>query len=419
MTKRVLTLKNIRRVVNARFLPLLDYFGKRLVVMYGGAGSGKSVASSQIMILSMMQGRNQLVVRKVARTHRFSVFAEARKTINQLKLNKFFQVSEHKLYISCISGAEAYFVGCDDVEKLKSIVPARGIFDDIHIEEATELSLNDFYVIDTRQRGQSGKPRRIFLRFNPIYKHHWIYKEFFETDKWGNNILKHHSTYKDNRFLDKQDIEKYENYKNIDPYMYNVYTLGNWGLLGERIFDFKVVPDDFDIAGDTVYGLDFGYVNPSAFVRVKHNPKEILVCDEVYEKGLTNKDIALEVLPLAGENLLYCDSAEPKSVDELCSYGLYAVGAKKGGGTVLSGIKFMKSKRIYVKEKCVNVRRELETYHRKKDKDGNVLETPVKENDHSIDAIRYALSDAIWNYLESVGTNVGYAEMLDKRYRGE
>lgn len=382
----------IDRVVNPSFMELLNFYDKRMILTYGGAGSGKSVASAQIAMLALLQGRNQLIVRKVARTHRHSTFAEALAALDQLKIGKLMQVTRSTLLIRCVNGAEAHFVGCDNVEKLKSIRPTKGMFDDIHIEEATELTLQDLYVIDTRQRGISDKPRRMFLRFNPIYASHWIKKEFFDSDKW--DALLHKTTYKDNLFLSEQDKQKYESYKNIDEYMYNVYALGEWGLLGGVIFDKLDIVNDKpqELAGiKPLYGLDFGYEHPSACIRVFCNDNTIYIDDEIYERKLTNDELAKEVLPFSAGELVVCDTAEPKSIKELQRHGVKAIPAKKGQGSILTGIKFIKERRLVINERCVNVIAELEQYRRKVASDGTYLEEPVDANNHAIDAIRYAL----------------------------
>ena len=390
MAKIKVNIKNLLAVMNEKFIDLVNYYDKLLIVMWGGAGSGKSVSSAQIIVLSLLNGRNQLVVRKVARTNRNSVFSEIKERIEQLQIGRFFNVRESDMMIKCMSGAEAQFVGCDDVEKLKSIKPTKGLFDDIHIEEATEISYTDFLQISTRQRGMSNRPRRMFLRFNPIYENHWIKKEIFDSGNY--DFYNHHSTMFDNRFLSQQDKDKYENYKNIDLYMYKVYCLGEWGLLGHRIFDkFEVVKEAPSMKPNfPSYGLDFGYENPAACVRRYEDSEIIYLDDEIYERKLTNRQLADLLRDFLKGAIVKCDSAEPKSIQELREYGINALSAKKGAGSVLSGIKQLKSKRIIINERCVNLIAEFNIYRRKVDKNGNVLEEPVDANNHGIDATRYA-----------------------------
>lgn len=126
--------------------------------------------------------------------------------------------------------------GLDDVQKIKSITPKKGVITDIWIEEATECDENDIKELTKRLRGiTKGIKKRITLTFNPILRSHWIFKKYFgnfgDDDKEyrDENLLIQKTTYKDNRFLEQDDIDDLED--ETDEYFYQVYTLGNWGVL--------------------------------------------------------------------------------------------------------------------------------------------------------------------------------------------
>jgi len=371
--------------------------------MYGGAGSGKSVSSSQIIVLSMMNGRNQLIVRKIARTLKRSVFNEVQKAMWQLNLNKYFAVNRSDMTIKCINGAVAYFVGCDDPEKLKSITPPKGMFNDIHIEEATEITFEDFMIIDTRQRGESNLPRRLFLRLNPIHQNHWIKKTFFDGDKY--DVYAHHTTCLDNRFLSDTDKERYENYKNQSEYMYSVYYLGNWGVLAGVIFKYTVVKERPETLRGVraSYGQDFGWTNPSATVRTFSNDSTIYVDDEIYETKLTTDRLAEQLREFAKDEVVWCDSEDPRTITQLKGLAIQAIGVKKGQGSVIAGIKFIQNKTLLINERCVNLIKELESYQWGKDRQGNEIDKPEKTNDHAIDALRYSLEEEMLQTRVIVG----------------
>src|SRR5690554_3189 len=347
-----LKISGLAKIFNQKFLPLIDFYDNHVIVMYGSAGSGKSVASADIIVLSLLNNRNQLIIRKVARTLRRSVFAEVQKSIQRLKVSKYFKINKTEMTISCVNGYEAYFVGCDDPEKLKSIVPKKGMFNDIHCEEATELSFDEFMIIDSRQRGEDPRPRRIFLRFNPVHHKHWIKTEIIDSGKF--DVLEHHSTYRDNRFLSDIDKERYENYKNQSDYMYQVYALGEWGVLGDLILQWEVVKSNPIRGGSIYYGLDFGYVNPTAAVRVYGSEKEIYVDEEIYETKLSNEELAALLKPFLGDAYICCDNEDPRSIAALRNAGISALATKKGKGSVIGGIRYLQGKKLYINERCVN-----------------------------------------------------------------
>lgn len=250
------------------------------------------------------------------------------------------------------------------------------------------------------------------LSFNPILQSHWIYEEYFKGIAWaddqtvyqgdGLSILK--TTYLDNNFLTPFDIADLEN--ETDPYYYNVYTLGNWGVLGHVIFNNWKMVDMSDEQGgyylpeeqrtNRKHGLDFGYSSDPAAVPITHYErakKRIWVYDEIYETGLTNPQLAEVLKPKIGGDYLKADSAEPKSIAELRSQDLNVDGAKKGKDSVLYGIQWLQQQEILVDVNCVNMRNELQTYKWKEDAGGNSLPVPVDRNNHLIDALRYAYED--------------------------
>lgn len=397
-------LKISSKIFNEVYIPYLKY-NTPTQIYYGGSSSGKSVFLAQRTVLDLMKGgRNYLVVRNVAKTIRGSVYNEITKAISDMKLDSFFTVLKSELTITCTNGYQILFCGLDDPEKIKSITPAKGVITDIWVEEATEIEYNAYKQLTKRLRGRSKAAKRFTMSFNPILKDHWIYDEFFsgvwEDDKtWyrdeGLSILK--TTYKDNRFLTQQDIDALEN--ETDQYYYQVYTLGNWGILGAVIFkNWKV--EDLSwlkpIADKHRNGLDFGFAEDPAGLTHTHydrKKKTIYILDELYMTGLTNDVLANEVTKIIGGQLLVCDSAEPKSIKELRQYGVNAIGAKKGKDSVNHGIQWLQQQTIIVDVKCQNHKNELMKYKWKEDKNGNVLSVPIDKDNHLLDALRYAYED--------------------------
>lgn len=393
--------------INDVYLPYLDCMS-RIQIYYGGSASGKSVFLAQRAVLDLLQGgRNYLVCRQVGRTIRGSVATEVGKVITDSGISDYFSINKTDGTITCLAtGNQIIFVGLDDVEKLKSITPHKGVITDIWVEEATETSKDSIKQLMKRQRGGSAKTHKRFtFSFNPIMQNHWIYKEYFASIGWsegqteykadGIAILK--TTYKDNQYLTVEDVRDLE--KETDSYYYQVYTLGNWGVLGDVIFTNWTVRDLSDMQDQFTNrraGLDFGFSSDPAAAGLSHydsKKKTIYFYRELYETGLTNDILAERVVDQFGDERVTCDSSEPKSIQELINHGVNAVGAKKGKDSVNFGIDWLKQQTIIVDASCINMQNELQQYQWKKDAGGNSLRIPIDRNNHLIDSLRYAYED--------------------------
>ncbi len=393
-------------IFNSIYLPHLNNLS-RTQIFYGGSSSGKSVFIAQRCILDIVKGgRNYLVCRQVARTIKNSVFAQITRVINEWGLGDLFTINKSDYIITCVNGYQIIFVGLDDVEKIKSIVPAKGAWTDIWIEEATEIDRASFKQLEKRQRGGDDSiPKRIMFSFNPVLKMIWIYKEFFEHIGWAddqkeykdNDISILRTTYRDNKFLTQDDILRLKNEK--DKYYFDVYSEGLWGVLGNVIFknwsieDLSGMHDQFT---NHKNGLDFGFSSDPAAIAATHydrKNKTIYFYDELYETELTNDVLARITLEKIGRQLVVCDSAEPKSIQELRAHGVMAVPAKKGKDSILYGIQWLQQQKIVIDSRCINARNEFSQYKWREDSAGNALPVPVDKNDHLISALRYAYED--------------------------
>jgi phage terminase large subunit len=392
-----------RKVFNTVYLPQLQNMA-RVQITYGGAASGKSKFKAQQAVIDIMSDdRNWLVVRQVGRTIRGSVAQEIQRVIIEWGLSALFNINKTDGTITCIkTGSQIIFSGLDDVEKLKSITPAKGAITDIWVEEATETNERDVIQLMKRQRGGSEKTaKRIHLTFNPILRDHWIYKKWFENVAWGDDQTEYNSAelsilktwYIHNRFLTKQDIDGLLNER--DEYFRSVYTFGNWGVLGNVIFKNWEVRDlTAEMAQMTNHrnGLDFGFASdPAALVCTHYDKahKTIYVYDELYQRGMTNDVLAVAVKGIISAQPVTADSSEPKSIAELQMYGVSVHAANKGKDSVVHGIQWLQQQRIIVHSECVNMRNELQQY-KWKEKDGAAIMQPVDKHNHLIDALRYA-----------------------------
>ena len=232
---------------NEAFIPL--FFDRhRYLVMCGGGGSGKSICAGDIILnrVTTEEGHNWLVCRKVAKTIRWSCFNQLVGQAYEHYADCVERVYAGDLRITFKNGSQIIFAGLDDVEKLKSIYNITGVW----IEEASEVTEQDFNQLDIRLRGKTKYRKQIIVTFNPVSILHWLKRRFFDMrgtngralpEKDRKKIRTHHSTYKDNRFLPQDDIDVLEAFKNTDPYYYQVYALGQWGVLGKSVFDAEAV----------------------------------------------------------------------------------------------------------------------------------------------------------------------------------
>lgn len=233
-----INIKISKRVFNDVYLPFLDNTD-RYLVFYGGGSSGKSYFIAQRYIYKLIHPTkcNMLVVRQTGDTNRRSTFPLLKQVISNWNLAKYFKINESDMRIKClITGNEVAFAGLDDVEKIKSITFANGELTDIWVEEATECQEADINQLKVRLRGGKSK-KQMVLSFNPINIQHWIKKHFIDSGL----ATVCFSTYKDNKFLTDDDRKALEDLKYIDEYTYDVYCLGNWGILGKTVFNARAI----------------------------------------------------------------------------------------------------------------------------------------------------------------------------------
>ena len=418
-TQRTIKFKNFWKRVSPAYKPFF-YDDHMEQLFFGGSSSGKSYFLAQRCVIDVLNGRNYLIVRKTGNSIADSVFNEVIKKINEFFPFKYramvWDINKSNRIITCkLNQAQIIFKGLDDVEKVKSITPKRGVITDIWAEEATEISYADWKQLDKRLRGKTKKDikKRTIFSFNPILKSHWLYNEYFKgnwqdgatfyekrTDDADFMILK--TTYRDNTFLEEDDIKRLT--KEKDPYYRSVYLDGNWGTLEDIVYNnWKIQDFDKESFGWYRFGIDWGFADdPFAFIRIAIDLKkmEIYICDEIYKKGLLNDATIPLVRDKAKGAIVWCDSAEPKSIHEFNTKGVDARGVKKGQGSVAEGINFLKRFTIYIHPSCQNFINEIEQYHYKKDtRTGETLPEVVQKNDHLMDALRYSVeSDMLMSF---------------------
>jgi len=373
--------------------------------MKGSAGSGKSVDTAQQYIIRLLseKGRNLLCVRKSETSNRDSVYAELLSAINRMGLNKYFKDTKTPLSIVCLlNGNEVIFRGVNDEkqrEKLKSITFQYGKLTDVWIEEATELSQQDFEIIDDRLRGDLSDNLfyQIKMTFNPVSANHWIKKAFF--DRKDEHVLSHHSTYLDNRFIGEAYHKRMARRQEIDPEGYRIYGLGQWGEIGGLILT-NVSIHEFEreeLYFDTVvYGQDFGFNHANAILDIGFKDGEIYVCDEIYVHEMDTGEIIrlTEKYGFDKRRIMYCDSAEPDRIKMWADAGFFARPVKKEPNSVLAQIDYLKQTKIHIHPRCVHAVKEIGQWKWKFDPVTNqYLDTPADVFDDAMAALRYAVEE--------------------------
>lgn len=292
-----------------------DFFmenAKRWNINYGGAGSAKSFSTAQKHLIRLISQEDHrfLICRKVARTLRASVFQLFKDIISAEGITSDFSIHKTDMTITYKpNNSELLFVGLDDIEKVKSIQGITGVW----IEEASECDLNDVLELNRRVRGETKYHKQLILTFNPISHLHWLKKHFFDTPR--DDVAIFHSTYKDNSFIDEEYKKQIEDIKTYDIQQYNIYALGEWGVLNSNVvyhnYDFKkhshnLTTKDFGVLH---IGLDFNIGGCVAIVCGEIGSK-IYVVDMVV--GYDTEEICTKLSQFEHDKIIYPDASGSK-----------------------------------------------------------------------------------------------------------
>jgi phage terminase large subunit len=271
------------------------------------------------------------------------------------------------------NGRYIEFYGLEEHDKAKG--PGRKI---LFINEANLISKALFDQLDMRTQ------YKVIIDLNPSDFDCWCYAV---AD--GDDAVKLHSTYKDNKFLPAPQIRVIESYKDADEMMWQVFGLGLRGTSKEQIYTHWKLTDSIP-EGQVFYGLDFGYNVASALVRITIADGVAYVKEMLYKTRLTTSDLITELqnLALKRTDEIFCDAAEPKTIEELYRAGFNVKPADKD---VTEGIRKVKSYPLFIEKNSLNIIAEIKKYKWKVDKNEVVLDEPDKENDHVMDAMRYAI----------------------------
>ena len=397
---------NLPQIIGKGYATYWNYKGRYKVVK-GGRGSKKSTTTALWIIYNMMKYplANTLIIRRVFNTHKDSTYTQLKWASNTLGVSHLWKFSKSPLEATYLpTGQKILFRGLDDPMSITSITVEHGHLCWCWFEEAFQImNEDDFNKVDMSIRGElpPGYFKQIILSFNPWSEKHWLKKRFF--DITDDDILAITTNYTCNEFLGEDDKKLFEKMKINNPRRYNIEGLGNWGIAEGLVYsNFEELEFNIDEIKKrpnikSAFGLDFGYTNdPTAFIAslIDLDSNEIFIFDEYYQKAMSNKDIA-NMIKYKGysKEKIVGDSSEPKSIDDIKRQGIYRIkGAKKGKDSILNGIQFIQDFKIYVHPKCENTIVELSNYVWDT-KEGNVINKPIDDYNHLMDALRYSLED--------------------------
>lgn len=354
---------------------------KRLRACPGGTSASKTISILMVLIHLAQSDKRPTLTSVVAESIPHLKRGALRDFKNILKSQGYWKDALWNATDSIYTfetGSQIEFFSTDSGDKLRG---ARR--DRLFINEANNVAFDAFEQLEVRTK------EFVFLDWNPTSEF-WYYTDIKEKREDVEECI---LTYKDNEALSPEIVASIEQRRNRKGW-WQVYGLGQLGEVEGKIYkDWQVIDEVPHEARLIRRGLDFGYTNdPTAIVDVYEYNGGYILDEIVFRKGLSNKQIADLILAYEDNVLIVADSAEPKSIDEIRSYGVNIVGASKGKGSITQGIQFVQDQRISITRRSVNTLKEYRNYLWMTDKNGKILNEPEDAFNHAMDAVRYAFS---------------------------
>lgn len=378
-------------------------------LLYGGRGSTKSSFISLAIIYLLVNNPtwHALAMRQVADTIRISTYGQLVWAIDTLGLSDKFKKTTSPMEITYIpTGQKIFFRGADDPMKIKSIRPPFGSISILWFEELPEFHGDEAVRSITQSAIRGTDTAYIFKSYNPPRTSgNWVNKYRLVPK---DNQYQHKSDYRDVpiEWLGKVFVDEAEFLKSVNPSAYDHEYLGEVNGLGDMVFEnveLRAITDDEINQFDNVkHGLDFGYFpHPAHYARVHYNASThtLYIIGEVRRWKSSNEDMYKAMVAYGYQNndLLICDSEDPKSIDDYRAYGAMARGAEKGNGSVKYSIKWLQSlaKIVIDPARAPYSAEEFTDYAYLRTKDGEIIEEYPREKDDAIAAVRYG-TNLIW-----------------------
>ncbi|MEG2503064.1 MAG: PBSX family phage terminase large subunit [Carnobacterium sp.] len=378
-------------------------------VVKGSRGSKKSKTTALNFITRIMENpwANLLVVRRFSNTLKQSTYTDLKWAIRKLKVSHLWKTNESLPELTYIpTGQKILFRGLDDPLKITSITVENGILCWCWFEEAFEIESEDKFstVVESIRGSYEAEDffKQITVTFNPWSEKHWLKAVFFDPKTSRKGTFARTTTFRCNEWLDKQDKDRMEDLYKTNPRRAKIVCDGEWGIADGLVYDnFEVAEFDekelIKKGYKSITGLDFGYkADPTAMINglVNEEEKLLYICDEHYQKGMLNSEIA-DMLKYKGvaKQTIIADSAEPKSIEDIKRRGVPRIkGAKKGKDSIINGVTNIQEYKIIIHPRCINFIIEINNYiWDKNNSTGKTLNKPVDDYNHLMDALRYAM----------------------------
>ena len=371
--------------------------------MLGGRGSGKSSFASIFIVNGIVEDpeANAIIYRKVGETLRESVYTQIVWAINALGLGDWFRFKLSPLEIEYRpTGQRIMFRGSDKPEKSKGVKLVKGYFKYLWFEELTEfINMKEIRTIKASILRGTNLPTTTFYSYNPpMSAINWVNEESL---KQRRGRVYHKSTYLDlpQEWLGESFLLEARSLEQTNELQYKHMYLGDVTGTGAQVFNNLEIRrvKKADLSGMHIYsGLDFGFASdPDAFVRCAYSAKRrtLVIFSEFVKSGLQATELAAEVKKRYRHEVITCDSAEPRSISTLRSNRINVVAARKGPDSIKHGMKWLQSrvKIIIDPERCPYAAREFSAYEYDRDKADNILSRYPDKDNHTIDAVRYAM----------------------------
>lgn len=365
---------------------------KRIRAVAGGTSAGKTISIEQVLIDMAQTDKRPTLTSIVSESFPHLKRGSMRDFLNIMQDAGYYEESRWNRtdYIYTFeSGSRIEFFSADQPSKVRG--PRR---DRLFINEANNVPYEAYDQLEVRTS------EAIWLDWNPTSEF-WFYDQVMPMRPDDVDFIT--LTYKDNEALAESIIQSIESHKPNKSW-WSVYGLGQLGDVEGKIYSSWIEIDEIPHEARLVRrGLDFGYSNdPSALVDIYYYNGGYIFDETIYQKGMSNKQIADTIMNLPEPNtLVIADSAEPKSIDELRTYGLNVLPTTKGPGSINQGIQYVQNQRISYTKRSLNLRKEYRNYMWKKDAlTDKILNIPQDVWNHVMDASRYAIQSLVRNTLQ-------------------
>ncbi len=371
-------------------------------LLYGGSRSGKTALLVYLICIRAIKytGSRHLIARLKFNHVKTSIWLDTLpKVLTYFKGS--YKLNQTNHFVKFYNDSEIWVDGLDDKERVEKILGRE--YNTIYYNEVSQIPYDSVELTYSRLSLQTpGCSNKFFYDLNPTTRFHWSYKLFIQKINPKTNITLPYPDFYGHMRLNPGDNKENLASGYIETTLENLshnkrqrFLLGEWTTPEGVIFDnwttILFIPPEIMTRAKLLHGLDFGFsVDPAAFIRGYYIPGSLYLEELIYQTGLTNK-ILFDLIIETGikKQKITADNNEPKTIEEFYLKGLNIHPAVKGKDSIMFGIDFLLTLKIYITEKSINLQNEFSSYTYDTDKNGRTLRQPIDDFNHGIDATRY------------------------------